>query len=166
MRKTSPSRRGSRDRDGPRGLSLHQRWQENRVVKLLTRGGRSKQSARLIPSVRRAVLCSIATISLSVSLAPQASGSSAAHPEIRIPTQQERSSLRNCGRVVLSNPYNKIPVFMRVRGVKCKRAETIVESSLFGQGARPIGGWICPITSSVIGRCDKGRRVIVYWSER
>lgn len=76
------------------------------------------------------------------------------------------AATRSCGRVLFDYPATSFRVYMRVRGVTCKRAKQVVASSVFGQGAQPIDGWLCPSTSSIAGRCLKGRARIAYASRR
>ena len=76
------------------------------------------------------------------------------------------SKARDCGRVRLQNPELTFRVFMKVRHATCRRGVKVVESSLFGQGAPPIDDWKCGKTSSVEGRCTKGRKRFSFAAER
>jgi len=73
------------------------------------------------------------------------------------------AKIRSCGQVKLSNGELAFSVVLSVRGVACSRAQRVAESSLFGQGAAPIGGWRCPKSSSDSGRCQK-RSARIYWA--
>jgi hypothetical protein len=75
---------------------------------------------------------------------------------------------RGCGKMTMGTPQGPAgqwKVYMHVRGVTCRRAMRIAESSLFGQGAPPIGGWSCT-TDSGRGRCTKGARRLAYAQNR